>query len=98
MLARDRSTEHAGKREELGARPARRLLTGGVVARDEERRVKIAVARVPPAQPDEPVPPPGLDCPADGVGKPLDRDRDVLADVAALRSRDGEEDAEAATT
>ena len=58
------------------------------LGRDEEARVQVPVAGVPPAHRLEAVPGPDLGRPADRVGQPVDGDGDVLGELAAADGGD----------
>src|SRR5207248_354871 len=87
VLAGDRSADLHGEREQLLGRVLRPGQLCCVVGVDHERRMEVAVSGVPPAAGRQPVPRADLERPLDGLGESVQRDDDVLADLAAALRR-----------
>src|SRR5262245_59524952 len=95
VLARDRAAEPHGEPEELLGRLFRpREL---VVGRDEEGRVQVAVAGMPPAAGGQIVAAADRDGLVDRLGEPVEGNDDVLAHLAAMQRGHGDRDPVAPT-
>jgi hypothetical protein len=83
VLAADRAAERDGHREELAGRRLRALGLAGVARVEQERRVQVAVAGVAPGAGLEPVALADGHGLGDRLGEPVERDGDVLGELAA---------------
>ena len=95
VLARDRAAEAQGELEQLVTGSVGAALLIGVVGREEERRVDVAVARVPERQRRHVVPGADLERLARDIAQPVERHGDVLAERATALREDREGDAAA---
>src|SRR5690242_387453 len=93
VLAADRAPEPQRELEQLVARRVRAALLVGVVGREEERRMDVAVTRMAERQARDAVADRDLERLARDVAKTVERHRDVLAVRAAALGDDRERDA-----